>query len=229
MFFPEKIKRIRKTDRVLEIGPGGSPHPRADVLLELRFDDPREALNQRGGTEPLRTDKVTVYYDGGKFPFGDREFDYVICSHVLEHVPDVESFVAEMFRVAPMGYIEYPTIYYEYLYNFSVHVQLVNFESGELWYMPKCESSLTTFQPVQTLFHRSLELGYSDLVEDLKTVMFQGFEWHKSFPVRRASKIEELSITAYELATLPRPTRNIRRVLRWLEGRLNRLRLRRAE
>ena len=44
MFFPDKIKRIRKTDRVLEIGPGGSPHPRADVLLELRFDDPREAL-----------------------------------------------------------------------------------------------------------------------------------------------------------------------------------------
>ena len=105
---------------MLEIGPGGSPHPRSDVLLERRFESEPEAEAQRGYTPKLRTTKPVVYYDGGRFPFADDEFNYVICSHVLEHAQDVDFFTSELFRVASRGYIEYPTVYYEYLYNFSV-------------------------------------------------------------------------------------------------------------
>jgi len=32
MFFPEKIKNIKKNDYVLEIGPGGTPFNRSDVF-----------------------------------------------------------------------------------------------------------------------------------------------------------------------------------------------------
>ena len=48
MFFPERIRSIRNTDRVLEIGPGGSPHPRSDILLEKKFENLKEAEAQRG-------------------------------------------------------------------------------------------------------------------------------------------------------------------------------------
>lgn len=222
MFFPERIRHIGQGDRVLEIGPGNTPHPRADILLERRFEDD-VAREQRGRTPLLVTSKNVVFYEGGRFPFSDGEFDYVICSHVIEHVEDVEGFCAEIFRVGRRGYMEFPTIYYEYLYNFPVHVQLVNFESGELRYMPKSESGLMLFQSVQSLFYRSLELGYSDLVDDLKTVMFQGFEWQKPFPVRRAATIEELSVNPQQVIAQSRIRQNIRRAMRWSQGRFNRL------
>lgn len=216
MFFPERIRQIGKTDRVLEIGPGNSPHPRSDVLLERAFEED-EALKQRGGAASLVTSKTLVYYDGGRFPFDDHAFDYIICSHVIEHVEDVESFCAELFRVAKRGYLEYPTLYYEYLYNFSVHRQLVNFDADELRYMPKTEVDLQYFQPVQDFFCRTLELGYSDLVEDMKGIMFQGFEWNAPFKVRKVADIAELALQSHAaLRPLPLVPRYLRRILRKL-------------
>jgi DNA repair exonuclease SbcCD nuclease subunit len=44
-----------------------------------------------------------------KLPFSDKEFDYVILSHVLEHVPHIVDFTKEVVRIAKSGYIELPT------------------------------------------------------------------------------------------------------------------------
>ena len=45
-----------------------------------------------------------------KLPFEDKEFDFVIASHVMEHVEDVEFFIKELERVSIKGYIELPTM-----------------------------------------------------------------------------------------------------------------------
>ena len=71
MFFPEKITLIKDNDKVLEVGPGSIPHPRSDVFLEKNFDED-EHKRQRGNAPALITDKQTVYYDGGQFPFDDN-------------------------------------------------------------------------------------------------------------------------------------------------------------
>jgi len=44
-----------------------------------------------------------------KFPFKDKEFDFVIASHVIEHVEDFEFFIKELERVSSKGYIELPS------------------------------------------------------------------------------------------------------------------------
>tara|TARA_A100001015_G_scaffold174698_1_gene194213 strand:- start:725 stop:1384 length:660 start_codon:yes stop_codon:yes gene_type:complete len=44
-----------------------------------------------------------------KLPFKDKEFDFVICAHVIEHVDDPIFFKKEIERVGKSGYIELPT------------------------------------------------------------------------------------------------------------------------
>ena len=55
-------------------------------------------------------DKKFVKLDDNILPFKDNEFDFVIASHVLEHVKDVKLFIKELERVSIGGYIELPTI-----------------------------------------------------------------------------------------------------------------------
>ena len=42
-------------------------------------------------------------------PFKDNEFDFIIASHVAEHVEDISFFFNELARVGKKGYIEVPT------------------------------------------------------------------------------------------------------------------------
>jgi len=199
MFFPEKIKNIKPGDKVLEIGPGGTPYLRSDVLLEIKLDSEDLYAAQRGYAPSLETNKKIVYYDGKEFPFRDKEFDYVICSHVIEHVSDVELFISEMFRVAKAGYLEYPTIYYEYLYNFNVHENFIKWKNEVLFYLKKSETNLADFSPVHVLFYESLGKGYFSLVNDLKGFMFEGFEWDNKFNFKKASGIKDLCFDFFDI------------------------------
>lgn len=88
MFFPKKITQIRPQDKVLEIGPGSFPHPRSNSFLELDYGSVHEKISQRGGLleDANFGNRPVYYYDGNRFPFEDNQFDYVISSHVVEHV-----------------------------------------------------------------------------------------------------------------------------------------------
>ena len=192
MFFADRIKNIAATDKVLEIGPGAHPHHRSDVLLELEYENENDRSAQFGHAEKLVSDKKIVYYNGGKFPFKDKEFDYVICSHVLEHVKDVPGFLEEVFRVSSKGYFEYPLVYYDYMYNFDVHVNFLKYDNGCLKFMKKDETALNEFRPVQQFFNASLQKGYHSLINDLSTFFMEGFEWDTPFKIQKATKLEEL-------------------------------------
>lgn len=200
MIFSNKVQSIKPTDRVLEVGPGGSPYPQSDVLLEKIFDTD-EASRQRGHTNRLETEKEVVYYSGDKFPFNDNEFDYVICSHVLEHIIEDEFvlFIEELQRVAKKGYIEYPTVYYEYLYNFKVHTTFLNYKNNTIYYMDKEKSSLTDFFPIQIFFYQTLENGYDEIIRENKEYFFQGFEWFEKIDILKTDDINEMVIKNIKL------------------------------
>ena len=57
--------------------------------------------------------KYTQIEPNKKLPFKDKEFDYVILSHVLEHVPNLTDFKKELVRIGKSGYIELPTKLYD--------------------------------------------------------------------------------------------------------------------
>lgn len=177
----------------------------------MRYASHDELVRQCGGAEPVTVDSRTVYYDGGRFPFEDGAFDYVICSHVLEHVPDVAAFCAELFRVASKGYVEYPLIYYDFVYDIPEHVNVLKKSSDALVYLPKAELALGQFAGVQEFWFRSLCAGYNDTVGHLLPWLMEGFEWFSPFETRRATGMPELLHHSIDLpARASHPSRRSR-------------------
>lgn len=199
MFFEERIQSIKKEDRVLEIGPGATPFWRSDVFLEKRYATKTEYIAQTGHVGELQTDKKVVFYEGGTFPFEDGAFDYVICSHVLEHVENPDAFLKEIQRVGKRGYLEFPTLYYDFLYNFPEHPMLLNYKDGIIHWMPKSVAGFNQYKNVQAFFYRTCELEYHSLIGELKEYLFQGFEWEGKIASQQVENLDDL---CYDLSTL---------------------------
>jgi ubiquinone/menaquinone biosynthesis C-methylase UbiE len=72
-------------------------------------------------------DKKFIRLIEKKLPFEDKEFDFVIASHVMEHVEDVDFFIKELERVSIKGYIELPTMLEDNL--------VFENKKGHLWHM----------------------------------------------------------------------------------------------
>lgn len=100
---------------VLEVGSGGNPYYRSNVLL-----DAYEVTRQRH-FEPLIKDRPTVLGFVESLPFKDKAFDFVIASHVLEHSADPGKFLSELERVSRAGYIETPDAFMERINPYLDH------------------------------------------------------------------------------------------------------------
>ncbi len=111
---------------VLEVGSGGNPYPRSNVLL-----DAYESTRERHWV-PLTSDRPTVLGFVENLPFKDKSFDYVIASHVLEHSSDPEKFIAELQRVAKAGYIEVPDAFLERINPYKDHRLEITLREGVL-------------------------------------------------------------------------------------------------
>lgn len=111
---------------VLEVGSGGSPYFRANVLIDA-YAETRERH-----WAPLITDRPSVLGMGEALPFRDKSFDFVIASHVLEHSADPESFLRELQRVAKAGYIETPDAFMERINPYWDHRSELTVRDGVL-------------------------------------------------------------------------------------------------
>ncbi len=100
---------------VLDVGSGGNPYPRANVLLDA-YEESIERYSL-----PLIKDRPLVFGLAEKMPFKDKAFDFVVASHVLEHTPDPDKFISELMRVGKSGYIETPDGFFERINPFRFH------------------------------------------------------------------------------------------------------------
>jgi len=97
---------IRPGDKVLDMGSGHIPFPLATHLADISLSD--HGLGRAG--EPFQFIDGKPCFECGveKTPFADKEFDFVYCSHVLEHATDPEAACAELARIGRRGFIETP-------------------------------------------------------------------------------------------------------------------------
>lgn len=111
---------------VLEVGSGGNPYARANVLLDA-YADTRERH-----WAPLTVDRPFVFGFLERLPFRDKAFDFIIASHVLEHSPEPARALAEMERVARAGYIEVPDAFMERVNPYKDHRAEITVRGGRL-------------------------------------------------------------------------------------------------
>ena len=121
---------IKSSDRVLEVGGGHNPHPRSNVVVDKYTD----TNYHRSGDIKVLKNQTFMQADGENLPFKDKEFDYVICCQVLEHVENPEKFLAEQFRVAKRGFMETPSLLGEYFFPRESHKWIIH-EMNDITYL----------------------------------------------------------------------------------------------
>ena len=83
--------------KILDIGCGYSANKYANTVCDVQ------------DLSNFYRDKNFIKLENKELPFKNNEFDFIIASHVLEHVEDFRFFISELERVSKKGYIELPT------------------------------------------------------------------------------------------------------------------------
>ena len=83
--------------KILDIGCGYTASKYATVISDVQ------------DLQSFYKDKNFIKINDKKLPFKDKEFDFVIASHVIEHVEDFEFFISELERISSKGYVELPS------------------------------------------------------------------------------------------------------------------------
>ncbi len=106
---------LKPGDLILDMGAGAGRHAfevyrrgAHIVALDYSLADLKDvsglfAAMTDAGEAPEGTAWATVNGDGTRLPFPDETFDHIICSEVMEHIPDDTAAAAELARVLKPG------------------------------------------------------------------------------------------------------------------------------
>ena len=139
---------------VLDVGGWASPFNRAQWILDAEPFDTRGYYRTfggrpfQGGEREWFSKETWIQRDicgREPWPFADKQFDFVICSHTLEDIRDPLSVCSELIRVGKAGYIEVPSRVAEStlgverpnIAGLSHHRWLIDIEGDEIRFLPK--------------------------------------------------------------------------------------------
>ena len=116
--FVEDFLSQKKSWKILDIGCGYTANKYSNHVADTQ------------DFSHLYKDKKFTLIKDSKLPFADKEFNFVIASHVLEHVENIDFFIKELERVSYGGYIEVPTRLEDNLVdvNEKAHIWWINFD-----------------------------------------------------------------------------------------------------
>jgi hypothetical protein len=151
------LERLKSTDVVLDIGGWGHPFNRANYVLDLEPYETRGYYNRTfARSNPIPSIGGAVEHfsretwvqrdmcDKVPYPFANKQFDFVTCSHTLEDIRDPLWVCAEMIRIGKAGYIEVPSRIWEScrgmepgIAGLSHHRWLIEIAENSLRFLPK--------------------------------------------------------------------------------------------
>lgn len=101
---------------VIDVGGGMAAFPRANWIIDALPYKERGRLRNSSDEQNLPEDRFNadtwIQFDlcsREPWPFEDNQFDFAVCSHVLEDVRDPIWVCSEISRIARAGYVETPS------------------------------------------------------------------------------------------------------------------------
>jgi SAM-dependent methyltransferase len=194
---------VPKSALVLEVGSGGSPYFRSNVLIDA-YEETRERH-----WAPFVTDRPSVLGVGEALPFKDKAFDFVIASHVLEHSADPERFLLELQRVAKAGYIETPGAFMERINPYWDHRSEVTVRDGVLT-IKKKPAWVVDEELVELYEHGVKALIASRIIPGNPFIFHTRFFWADRIPFKILNAEVDASWPAPTVETNTRPPFSLR-------------------
>ena len=162
-FINNQIK-LNPNWKILDVGCGYTAHENATVICDIQ------------NLSSFYKDRNFIQLLSSTLPFKDKEFDFVIASHVIEHVQDVKNFIKELERVSSKGYIELPTILEDNLVfeNKNDHIWHMQFDDvnnkliiSEKFQYLEPVLTVSTSKKFSEIFRQSLilELYWTDKID----------------------------------------------------------------
>ena len=180
---------IEANMKVLDIGSGGHPFKHATHLAD-KF--PNETTHR---VEPLNRDGRPFFeVDIERLPFDKKAYDFVFCSHVLEHLDHPGDAMREIMRVGKSGYIEIPTRLSDIIFNFTFLEEhhkwhgLVTDNTVILTEWTDCERKKykhNFFNAIQSDHTNDMQSFF----EENREVFFHSLRWNSSFDFLVINKV----------------------------------------
>ena len=146
--FIDKLLNDNTNWKILDIGCGYTAHKNANVVCDIQ------------DLSDFYKDKKFIRLNGDILPFKDNEFDFVVASHVIEHVKDVVFFIKELERVSSKGYIELPTILEDNLVFENKNDHLWHMEFDDINYELVVSKKIQYLEPIITVSSAKKFLKY---------------------------------------------------------------------
>ena len=134
-----KILSENPSWKILDIGCGYNANKNATTVCDIQ------------DLSSFYKDKNFIKLNNKNLPFEDGEFDFVIASHVLEHVDDTYFFIKELERVSSKGYIEVPTILEDNLVFENKNDHLWHLKFDDIKNQLIISNRLQYFEPILTV------------------------------------------------------------------------------
>ena len=92
LYLKNETDFFNKESKVLHFAPEQAFHSRFKKLVHIDYT-----------TTDLNSPLADVKADICNLPFGDNEYDVILCNHVLEHIPDDAQAMQELYRIMKPG------------------------------------------------------------------------------------------------------------------------------
>jgi len=179
----QKVLSENKGWKILDIGCGFTANEYANTICDVQ------------DLSKFYKDKKFIKLENKKLPFENNQFDFVIASHVIEHVEDVKFFISELERVSKKGYIELPSKLEDNLVfeNKKDHLWHMDFDDVNLRLL--ITNKIQIFEPILTV--SSLQ----KLRKNFKSSLVLELYWENKIDY---SFVENENMTKISLLTLLR-------------------------